>query len=354
MKRYLIIILLAALVNNTKAQTSAQIKDICSSVNVSLTVKHADYTTVTEAKTMIEDIIAVIGLKPNFEVQAGDVDNAAAVIYEGKRYILYNPDFINRLNTAAGNKWASISILAHEIGHHLNGHTLDNIGSRPDKELEADEFSGFVMRRMGATLADAQAAMKIAADYKPSLTHPGQADRLTAIATGWNTADKQQNGKDLAKTNPLKDDKRLSTDIKTTTNKPLTVSNENKTYGQLTSNIQRQPVNRKAGQQTDAALLVNGNGSQTSSNNRGVADRNILADLSFTAGEGSSYYLTSEFNIVKEMNNRLYVIGKMKATDSNDYPFLISDDAGTKLWVDNNGYIINSSNTKVGFMRVRK
>src|SRR3954465_14441219 len=119
MKRYLIIILLAALVNNVSAQKSAQIKDICSSAEIrGWNVKQTDVTTLNEAKTMITDIIAVIGLKPNFEIMEGDVDNAAAVIYEGKRYILYNASFINRLNATAGNKWASISILAHEIGHH--------------------------------------------------------------------------------------------------------------------------------------------------------------------------------------------------------------------------------------------
>ena len=197
MKLRNIIILLVLLVNNSFAQT----RNTNTSATLSQQKSSANFTTVSEAKNIIAEIIAVIGLKQNFEVMVGDVDKAAAVISNSKRYILYNPDFINRLNTAAGNRWASVSILAHETGHHLNGHTLEKIGSQPDKELEADEFSGFVLRRMGATLKEAQAAMKIAADYKKSLTHPGKEDRLIAIALGWNTADKQQGGKDLAKVN---------------------------------------------------------------------------------------------------------------------------------------------------------
>lgn len=152
---------------------------------------------------VINEIIRVIGLKANFEVKAAQIPNAAAVAYDGKRYILYNPKFIASLNQAAGNQWASVSVLAHEIGHHLNGHTIEKIGSQPDKELEADEFSGFVLRRMGASLEEAQSAMRIAAGYKPSLTHPGKEDRMVAIADGWNSADNQIAGRpDVAITTP--------------------------------------------------------------------------------------------------------------------------------------------------------
>src|SRR5688572_15497715 len=144
-----------------------------------------------EAQDIIQSIVAIVGLKPNFEVRSADVPNAAAVIHRNKRLILYNPGFTGRLNKAAGNSWASISILAHEVGHHLNGHTLLQSGSRPDIELEADEFSGFVLRKMGANLSEAQVAMKIAASVKASHTHPGKAARLKAIENGWRSADDQ-------------------------------------------------------------------------------------------------------------------------------------------------------------------
>src|SRR5205823_4509479 len=122
----------------------------------------------SEAKKAIQQILDVVGLRPNFEINAANVDNAAAIIYNGRRYILYNTKFMTDINTAAHTNWAGISILAHEIGHHLNGHTLSDQGSRPDLELEADEFSGFVLRKMGATLHEAQFAMEIAANEKQS------------------------------------------------------------------------------------------------------------------------------------------------------------------------------------------
>ena len=116
MKLSIIIIFLAAFMNNVFAQSSGKIS---ASQVASWITKPVTFTSVSDAKTMIAEIIEVIGIKQNFEVMTAKVDNAAAVVYQSKRYILFNPDFINRLDAAAGNKWASVSILAHEVGHHI-------------------------------------------------------------------------------------------------------------------------------------------------------------------------------------------------------------------------------------------
>jgi hypothetical protein len=101
------------------------------------------------ATKIIELILETVGLQVCFEVKKVNVPNAAAIVYQGKRYILYNPSFIAAMDKAAGTPWASVAVLAHEIGHHLNGHTLDGKGSPPAIELEADEFSGFALRKNG-------------------------------------------------------------------------------------------------------------------------------------------------------------------------------------------------------------
>jgi hypothetical protein len=149
------------------------------------------FTSEKEAKEIIFRISDAVGLRPNFEIKAGDVNNAAAIAYRGKRYIIYNPVFIRQITKAAQTDWGSISILAHEVGHHLNGHTLTSSGSKPDLELEADEFSGYVLRKMGATLDEAQAAMKVLASKHDSPTHPGQNKRLASIERGWRHAQEQ-------------------------------------------------------------------------------------------------------------------------------------------------------------------
>ncbi|HEY8690645.1 MAG TPA: hypothetical protein VIM07_15515 [Chitinophagaceae bacterium] len=351
MKLRIIIIALVMLVQNSFAQTS---REISPSQIATWITRPASFTSVSDAKEMIAGIIEVIGLKPNFEVMAANVDNAAAVVYQGKRYILYNPDFINRLNAAAGNKWASISILAHEIGHHLNGHTLENIGSQPEKELEADEFSGFVLRRMGATLAEAQAAMKIAADYKQSITHPGKTERLTAIAAGWNRANVQQNGKDLAKTTSVlkqKDDDVVHTNTQRTQPRNNIYNREASGGAESVETTQTRNVHREDNDDEQRNYPVKTNSSESKVV---LSNRNILADITFAAEQQSAFYLTVEFNIVRQMNNRMYSIGKLKATDNGTYPFIITDEAGTKLWVDNRGNILNGNSRNVGFLKVRK
>jgi len=144
-----------------------------------------------DAQKIIAGIMDVIGLEPNFKVKVANVPNVEADIRHHQRYILYNPEFISQVNSATKDKWACIFILAHEIGHHLDGHTTLGVNSRPEIELEADQFAGFVLRRMGATLEQAQLAMHFIASREASKTHPARMDRLEAIAKGWKKAEAQ-------------------------------------------------------------------------------------------------------------------------------------------------------------------
>lgn len=144
-----------------------------------------------EASDVIQQILDVVGLCPNFEVKSADIRNASAKIMDKKRYIMFNPEFIKSIKSTAKTDWAAMSILAHEIGHHLNGHTITSGGSKPPLELEADEFSGFVMRKLGASLEEAQAAVNLISSEKGSKSHPPRHLRLKAVEKGWKKADKQ-------------------------------------------------------------------------------------------------------------------------------------------------------------------
>jgi hypothetical protein len=132
------------------------------------------------------EIMHVIGLQPNFELKAANVKNIEAVISHRKRYIYYNPAFINQVSSL--DHWGTLALLAHEIGHHLNGHTLKKGGSSPELELEADQFAGFVLKKLGATLMEAQSVMTYIANEESSATHPGRASRTAAIERGWSNA----------------------------------------------------------------------------------------------------------------------------------------------------------------------
>ena len=55
------------------------------------------FTTAAEGRQIAQQIIDVVGLRANFDVREANIPNAAAVVYSGKRYILYNPAFISQL-----------------------------------------------------------------------------------------------------------------------------------------------------------------------------------------------------------------------------------------------------------------
>ena len=145
-----------------------------------------------DAQIAVDAILDKMGLYRNFVIQeCPDINNAVAKNIdmgsgEKERYILYDSEFFKRIDVNAGNDWAATSVLAHEIGHHLNGHALNNKGSSHKWELEADEFSGFVLARMEATLEDAQSAIQTLKYEKATRTHPAKADRLLAIEKGYN------------------------------------------------------------------------------------------------------------------------------------------------------------------------
>lgn len=141
-----------------------------------------------EVGVLITRIVEASGLARNFEIQAALVPNAAAVNLGAARYILYNPSFIQEIAAKTHNRWAATAILSHEVGHHLNGHTLQSGGSRPPLELEADFFSGFILERLGAQIEDATAVIEQFAPDAGSTTHPRKQTRLESIRAGWMAA----------------------------------------------------------------------------------------------------------------------------------------------------------------------
>ncbi|MGA0246693.1 MAG: M48 family metalloprotease [Schleiferiaceae bacterium] len=114
---------------------------------------------------------------------------------------------MNTLNY--GNNWGNLFILAHEVGHHINGHSLDlvlyaadavesvSLAQSRQQELEADEFAGFVLARLGGPISSANEVIsKISKDSDDSYnTHPSRDKRLKATAKGYNNASINNNSK---------------------------------------------------------------------------------------------------------------------------------------------------------------
>jgi hypothetical protein len=144
-----------------------------------------------DCSTAVYRIMGYTGLPANFVVVSGPVPNAAAVILLDRnkvprRVIAFNPDFMREAAArVGGDPWGPISVMAHEIAHHLSGHTITPGGSRPEIELEADKFSGFVLQKMGAPLADATRMILTVGSDHASPTHPAKRQRAEAIRQGW-------------------------------------------------------------------------------------------------------------------------------------------------------------------------
>lgn len=139
-------------------------------------------------KKIIENIISYSGLPLNFEIYSGDINNAVATIRNNKRYIIYDKNLLKNVEVLTESYWSSISILAHEIGHHLSGHTLNNETKNHEGELQADKFSGFILYKMGATQKQASYAMYLLGNDEDTDTHPNKNKRIKAILEGWNEA----------------------------------------------------------------------------------------------------------------------------------------------------------------------
>lgn len=145
------------------------------------------FSATEDAKNIIGQIVNAVGLKANFEIIAASVPNALAAMTNKKRLIIYSETFIQRASLATNTNWAAVSILAHEVGHHLNGHSLDEGIKRPSDELEADEFSGFVLAKLGSNLNQALAAIQTVVEENPTTlnNYPPKSARLEAVSVGW-------------------------------------------------------------------------------------------------------------------------------------------------------------------------
>lgn len=149
---------------------------------------------------LIVEILNVSNLKNRFIIMpCSGISNCQAIYYEGKPYILYNAAFLNEIKglsfsekdlIVSERNWESITILAHELGHHFNNH-LNNPppgATAQELELEADEFAGSTIYMLGGSLIQAQSAFKNES-VSESYTHPGRLARLAAVAKGWNDAE---------------------------------------------------------------------------------------------------------------------------------------------------------------------
>jgi len=172
------------------SQQKIKINNSCSYYGERIPTDLYTFGSDNDAQTALALITNASGLPTNFKLMAANVPNACATLIWNQskagydRYILYNQNFIRSVSQTSSD-WSALSILAHEVGHHLSGHSLLAGGSKPELELEADKFSGFILARLGSTLEQALSAVNLIANENYSPTHPSKSARIAAISNGW-------------------------------------------------------------------------------------------------------------------------------------------------------------------------
>tara|TARA_B100000787_G_C16179821_1_gene291119 strand:- start:84 stop:1847 length:1764 start_codon:yes stop_codon:yes gene_type:complete len=192
----LIIILFIVSAQNFNAQSLDYGND-SQSIKICNALSGNNFSSGAEAANALDKILNVIGASKRFVLQPCDnINNALALTFKGVRYIMYDPEFMQNLSYS--NDWNGMFVLAHEVGHHINGHSVDAVLSINDvvgkvplskkriQELEADEFAGFVLGRLGAKLSDATLAVSKTPSGDDSYsTHPTRSKRIAAATRGF-------------------------------------------------------------------------------------------------------------------------------------------------------------------------
>jgi len=186
----------------------AQTKD---ELDLCMAIQANSFTSNTEAENALDRILDVIGASKNFVLTPCDkISNAVATAYKGTRYILYDREFMNLISKNT-NDWSNLFIFAHEVGHHINGHSIDlllytndvvdapSLEKSRKQELEADEFAAFVLAKLGANLSQLNNVITLISDNSDDTysTHPKRDKRLASVRIGFNKGYTQKGGKTL-------------------------------------------------------------------------------------------------------------------------------------------------------------
>jgi hypothetical protein len=127
----------------------------------------------------------VLSIQVQFDIFIAErEDNAFAAVAGGRKILVVDVDFLEKLNRKAGTQWAAIQVVAHEIGHHIAGFSQD----RHRGELSADYWSGQVLQRLGSAREAATAAILTVGTDFDSPSHPNKQRRAQTIGRGWDDA----------------------------------------------------------------------------------------------------------------------------------------------------------------------
>ncbi|OOV20524.1 hypothetical protein [Flavobacterium sp. LM4] len=140
--------------------------------------------------TGIADVVYEIQKAAGFDAKiqvyvAKDENNCMATIGRGGvRMIIADHLFLNDVDKSAKTKWAAISIIAHEVGHHIASFGEDSHKA----ELDADYWSGYVLQKLGSNKSAATKCIMTYGTEEDTDSHPNKYSRAAMIEKGWQDA----------------------------------------------------------------------------------------------------------------------------------------------------------------------
>lgn len=162
-----------------------------------VTSQSFEFSSLGEAEKYVRRILDTSVLAPSFKLVSTErVNNAAAVFVResseywlgqgfqvGDRVIAYNPVWIK--SWVGSDEFKGIVLLAHELGHHLNGHALaPGARSSPPIELESDRYAGCAVARLDGTEDDAS-RLFASLPEEGTATHPPRDERVKVALEGY-------------------------------------------------------------------------------------------------------------------------------------------------------------------------
>jgi len=140
-----------------------------------------------DIRTVIGEIQEAISVPSDMNLfvlsGVGNEVHCASICWDDTQpHIKYNEAFMGKL--LGSDIWSVYGILAHEVGHYSCLHINMEATSRKKKELQADEYSGRILARLGASLEQAVSCTSFM-DSLGSDTHPPTSERRKAIEKGW-------------------------------------------------------------------------------------------------------------------------------------------------------------------------
>jgi tetratricopeptide (TPR) repeat protein len=144
-----------------------------------------------QARTILNEVMVAAGVDPKtIGIRAAKVKNATACEdrESKKRYILFNPEWLNDLGKSTKTDLVARAILAHEVGHHKKAHWIQLQAPdfcAPELEAQADEVAGEALAKLKATLEEVQSAYRAIVRETNDGCYPSKARRLDAVKTGW-------------------------------------------------------------------------------------------------------------------------------------------------------------------------